>query len=287
EVVEHAELTWSATETFKRKDFEQMSAAELADAERAVRNLTLPVDPLTTRRYRLNPIGRRADVRATMRAAVRRGGVIRQIARRSPRMRAPDLVALCDISGSMSTYSRVVLHYLHAIEHARRRSWGHVHAFTFGTTLTNVTRALRVSDPDLALEAIGQEATDWEGGTRIGAAIERFNKAWSRRVLSSGAVVLLISDGLERGDLTLLDAEAARLARSARQFIWLNPLLRWDGFAPCAGGISTLLGHVDSFHACHSLDSLQHLSTALGQPDLRDRFLKESRVVQGHNATAL
>ncbi|MEO1452437.1 MAG: VWA domain-containing protein [Pseudomonadota bacterium] len=277
EVTQHAVLTWSATEVFKHMDFEQMSAAELAEAERAVRSLTLPVKPLRTRRSRPSRIGARPDARATLRAAQKRGGEIAEIARKAPRLRPPDLVAVCDISGSMSVYSRMVLRYLHAVAHAPDRTWGTVHAFTFGTTLTNVTRALRASDPDLALSAVGQEATDWEGGTRIGAALERFNKAWSRRVMTSGAVVLLITDGLERGDLGLLDREAARLARTARHVIWLNPLLRFDGFAPKAGGVSTLLGHVDSFHACHSLDSLQDLSFALGQPALRDRYLAESR----------
>ncbi|MEO0654380.1 MAG: VWA domain-containing protein [Pseudomonadota bacterium] len=277
QVTEHAALTWSATEVFRRMDFEQMSAAELAEAERAVRGLTLPVKPLRTRRSRPSRQGPRPDARATLRAARRRGGEIEEIARKAPRRRPPDLVAICDISGSMSVYSRMVMRYLHAVAHTPDRTWGHVHAFTFGTTLTNVTRSLRASDPDIALASIGQEATDWEGGTRIGAALERFNKAWSRRVLTSGAVVLLISDGLERGDLDLLDREAARLARSARHVIWLNPLLRFDGFAPKAGGISTLLRHVHSFHACHSLDSLQDLSQALGHPTLRDRYLAESR----------
>jgi uncharacterized protein with von Willebrand factor type A (vWA) domain len=147
----------------------------------------------------------------------------------------------------MSVYSRMLLRYLHAISHASDREWGHVHAFTFGTSLTNVTRALRQPDPDLALAAAGHEASDWEGGTRIGASLERFNKVWSRRVLTSGATVLLITDGLERDDLSLLDREAARLSRSVGRLIWLNPLLRWDGFSPQAGGVRTLLGHVDSF----------------------------------------
>jgi uncharacterized protein with von Willebrand factor type A (vWA) domain len=177
----------------------------------------------------------------------------------------------------MSTYSRMLLRYLHAISHSSHREWGHVHAFTFGTSLTNVTRALRHGDPDVALAAAGQEASDWEGGTRIGASLERFNKVWLRQVPASGATVLLITDGLERDDLDLLDREAARLQRSVGRLVWLNPLLRWDGFAPRAGGVRTLLTHVDSFHACHSLDSLQSLSDALGQTGLRDRMLAEAR----------
>ncbi|MEL7184418.1 MAG: VWA domain-containing protein, partial [Pseudomonadota bacterium] len=270
EIVEHAVLTVSNREVFKRMDFEQMSTSELAEAERAIRALDLPVKPLRTRRTRPHPSGPRPDARASLRRALRRGGEMDRIARKMPVQRPPDLVVICDISGSMSVYSRLVLRYAHALAHAPQRSWRHVHAFTFGTALTNVSRALNASDPDVALTAIGQEANDWEGGTRIGAALEAFNKRWARRVLSPGAVVLLVTDGLERGGLDLLDREAARLSRTARQMIWLNPLLRWDGFAPLAGGVATLLDHVDSFHACHSLQSLGALSEALGETGLRD-----------------
>jgi uncharacterized protein with von Willebrand factor type A (vWA) domain len=277
EVERQAILTWSGREVIRRKDFDQMSTAELAEAERAVRLLDLPVKPIRTRRSRPATHGTRPDPRATLRAARRRAGEIERIERKAPRTRHPDLVALCDISGSMSVYSRMLLRYLHAVTHATDRSWGHVHAFTFGTSLTNVTRALRQADPDLALAATGQEASDWEGGTRIGAALERFNKEWSRRVLTSRAVVILITDGLERDDLTFLDREAARLNRSAGRLIWLNPLLRYDGFSPLAGGVRTLLDHVDSFHACHSLDSLQALSRALDETGLRDAMLAKSR----------
>jgi len=277
EVERQAILTWSGREVIRHKDFDQMSTSELVEAERAVRLLDLPVKPIRTRRARPDRYGPRPDPRATLQAACRRAGEINRIERKAPRTRYPDLVALCDISGSMSTYSRMLLRFMHAITHASDRGWGHVHAFTFGTKLTNVTRALRQSDPDLALAAAGQEASDWEGGTRIGAALERFNKEWSRRVLTSGAVVILITDGLERDDLALLDREAARLSRSVGQLIWLNPLLRWDGFTPRAGGVRTLLSHTDSVHACHSLDSLQALSTALGEKGLKRTMLAEAR----------
>jgi uncharacterized protein with von Willebrand factor type A (vWA) domain len=277
EVERQAVLTWSGREVIRRKDFDQMSTAELAEAEQAVRDLQFAVKPIRTRRARPDRHGPRADPRATLREARRRAGEITRIERKAPRLRHPDLVALCDISGSMSVYSRMLLRYLHAISHSTSREWGHVHAFTFGTSLTNVTRALRQADPDLALAAAGQEARDWEGGTRIGASLERFNRAWSRRVLTSGATVLLITDGLERDDLGLLEREAARLSRSVGRLVWLNPLLRWDGFSPQAGGVRTLLSHVDSFHACHSLDSLQSLSTALGEVGLRDRMLAKAR----------
>ena len=274
EITQDALLTWSQTEVLKQMDFEQMSAAELREAEDAVRALSLSVPQLRTRRTRPDPRGAKPDLRTTMRLATRSGGEIAQMARKATQTRKPDLVAICDISGSMSVYSRMVLRFLHAITHAREPVWGHVHAFTFGTSLTNVTRALRVSDPDAALTAIGREATDWDGGTRIGPALERFNKDWARRVLSTGTQVLLITDGLERGDLELLDQEAARLARTARRFVWLNPLLRYRAFAPKAGGVRTLLAHVDGFHACHSLDSLMALSEALSAPDMRHRSAK-------------
>lgn len=262
-----ARLAWSGEERLRTLDFEQMSAAELAEAARAVRSLVLPVKPLLTRRATPSPHGPRPDLRATLRRALRRGGEIDRIARRAPRRRPPDLVVLTDISGSMSVYSRILMHWLHALTWAPERGWGAVHAFTFGTRLTNVTRALARSDPDTALAAAGREARDWQGGTRIGAALHAFNRDWSRRVLARGAVVILITDGLERGDASLLAAEAERLRLSSRRLLWLNPLLRWQGFQPKAAGIRALLPHVDSLHACHSLDSLAALSAAFARAE--------------------
>lgn len=259
-----ARISWSASERLRSMDFEQMSASEIAEAARAVRRLDLPVKPIRTRRSVSSPHGRRPDLRATLRRSLRRGGEIETVLMRSRRTRPPDLVALCDISGSMSVYSRMMMHFLHAITWAPERGWGKVSAFTFGTRLTNVTRALARKDPDLALAAAGRDAQDWEGGTRIGEALRRFNVDWSRRVLGRGAVVLLITDGLERGDTGLLETEIDRLRLSCRQIVWLNPLLRWEGFEPKAAGIRAILPHVDSFHACHSLASLEDLSAALG-----------------------
>jgi uncharacterized protein len=258
-----ARISWSTSERLRAMDFEQMSAAEIAEAARAVRGLSLPVKPVPTRRSVASPSGRRPDLRATLRRSLRRGGEVERIEMRKRRTRPPDLVALCDISGSMSVYSRMLMHFLHAVTWAPERGWGRVSAFTFGTRLTNVTRALAQKDPDAALAAAGRDAQDWEGGTRIGEALRRFNIDWSRRVLGQGAVVLLISDGLERGDTGVLEREIERLRLSCRQLIWLNPLLRWDGFEPKAAGIRAILPHVDSFHACHSLDSLDALAAAL------------------------
>ncbi|MEI4471129.1 vWA domain-containing protein [Frigidibacter sp. MR17.24] len=261
----------SAEERLRTLDFEQMSLAEIAEAKRMVARLKLAAPPLATRRTRPGA-GALPDWRATLRASLRTGGEPLRFATRARRQRPPDLVALCDISGSMSSYSRMVLHFLHAAANAagaagraRAGGWGRVHAFTFGTRLTNITRHLAARDVDAALAAAGAEAQDWQGGTRIGACLHAFNRDWSRRVLSRGAVVLLITDGLDRGDPAALATEIERLHLSARRLVWVNPLLRWEGFAPRAGGIRAMLPHVDSFRAGHSVASLEALAAALGQ----------------------
>jgi uncharacterized protein with von Willebrand factor type A (vWA) domain len=254
-----------------------MSVGELAAARRAIARLALPVQPIASRRTRIAARGRLADWRGTMRAALRSGGDVETLVTRARRTRWPNLVALCDISGSMSSYSRLLLHFLHAAANARGAGWAQVHAFTFGTRLTNITRHLRQRDVDAALAAAGREALDWEGGTRIGACLHAFNRDWSRRVLGQGAVVLLITDGLDRDDPDRLAAEMERLQLSARRLIWLNPLLRWDGFTPRARGVRAMLPHVDSFRACHSLASLEELAAALSRPDDpgdRDRLMR-------------
>ncbi|MEO1329552.1 MAG: VWA domain-containing protein, partial [Pseudomonadota bacterium] len=241
--------------------------AETQAAKRAIARLSLPVQPIASRRARASPRGTRPDWRATMRQSLRQGGEISEFKRRSRRIRWPNLVALCDISGSMSAYSRMLLHFLHAAANAKGAGWAKVHAFTFGTRLTNVTRHLARRDVDEALAACGAEAQDWDGGTRIGACLHAFNRDWSRRVLGQGAVVLLITDGLDRDDPAALAAEAERLRLSARKLIWLNPLLRWDGFAPKAQGVRALLPRVDSFRAAHNIESLAALSDALARAD--------------------
>ena len=210
--------------------------------------------------------GQRADWRRTLRQAVRQGGEITALARRSPGLRWPALVVLCDISGSMAQYSRMILHFVHAVANRQGQGWARVHAFTFGTRLTNITRHLRQRDVDAALNAAGAEAQDWQGGTRIGHCLHLFNRDWSRRVLAQGAVVLLITDGLDRDAPESLSHEMERLHLSARRLIWLNPLLRWDGFAPRAQGIRAMLPHVDTLRAGHSIASLEALATALADP---------------------
>lgn len=261
-----ATLTMSREERLKTLDFEQMSLAEMAEAKRVIARLSLAVPPLKSRRGAPDSHGARADWRRTMRQSMKRGGEIAAIARKAPRTRWPALVALCDISGSMSSYSRAVLHFLHAVANEKGAGWARVHAFTFGTRLTNITRHLAQRDVDAALKAAGAEAQDWEGGTRIGACLEAFNRDWSRRVLGQGAVVLLITDGLDRDEPARLAAAMERLHLSARRVIWVNPLLRWEGFAPKAAGIRAMLPHVDTFRAGHNIAALEGLAAALSQP---------------------
>ena len=261
-----ATATMSAEERLKSLDFEQMSADEIAEAKRMIARLSLPVRPLATRRGRADAAGRAIDARATLRDAMRRGGEVSVLARMAPVTRWPNLVVLCDISGSMADYSRMVLHFVHAVSNQKGQGWAKVHAFTFGTRLTNITRHLRARDVDVALRASGQEAQDWSGGTRIGSCLHSFNQDWSRRLLGQGAVVLLITDGLDRDDARLLGAEMQRLHLSCRRLIWLNPLLRWTGFAPKAVGVRAMLPHVDSFRAGHSIASLQALGAAISDP---------------------
>ena len=265
-----ASQTASANERLRTLDFEQMSTAEAAQARRILSTLSLPVPPLKTRRLMPDARGPRADWRRTLRQAARTGGEVQALARRAPATRWPALVVLCDISGSMASYSRMVLHFLHAVANRKgqgqNRGWTKVHAFTFGTRLTNITRHLRQRDVDAALNAAGHEARDWQGGTRIGASLHAFNRDWSRRVMGQGAVVLLITDGLDRDDPGELRRQMERLHLSAKRVIWLNPLLRWDGFAPRAQGIRAMLPHVDVMRAGHSIASLQALADALSDP---------------------
>lgn len=262
-----ASLTMSSEERLRSLDFEQMSNAEMAEAKRMIARLSLPVKPIASRRSQASLRGQKVDPARTLRASMRQGGEIHQIALKQARPRWPNLVVLCDISGSMSQYSRIVLHFLHTVANEKGAGWAKVHAFTFGTRLTNITRHLHQRDVDAALAAAGAEAQDWEGGTRIGACLEAFNRDWSRRVMGQGAMVLLISDGLDRDDTDHLARQMERLHLSSRRLIWLNPLLRWDGFAPKAKGIAAMLPHVDSFRAGHSIASLEALGHAISRPD--------------------
>ena len=236
-----------------------MTAEELAEARKAIAALVMPHDLVVTRRFRADPRGARIDPRAMMRFGLRTGGDLLLPRYRSPRRVHPPLVVLADISGSMSQYTRIFLHFLHALTERRRR----VHSFVFGTRLTNLTRQLRHRDPDEALAQCAGAVKDWSGGTRIGEAIGSFNRLWSRRVLGQGAVVLLITDGLERDDVEMLGREMERLQKSCRRLIWLNPLLRFEGFEPRARGVRAMLPHVDELRPMHNLEALSDLCAAL------------------------
>ncbi|NUB24620.1 vWA domain-containing protein [Azospirillum brasilense] len=277
EIEVDASFTVSAQERLQEKDFEKMSAAEMAEAKRMLARIALPVAEVTTRRHRPDPRGPRVDPRATLRRMLRSGGDLADLARRSRRTRPPPLVVLCDISGSMTRYSRMLLHFMHALSNDRDR----VHSFVFGTRLTNITRHLRHKDVDVALDAVSAAVADWSGGTRIGTALHAFNRTWARRVLGQGAVVLLITDGLDRDAGEGLAAEAERLHKSCRRLVWLNPLLRWEGFAPKSSGIRALLPHVDDFRPVHNLNSLAGLADALNRDGPRRaeslrKWLKEA-----------
>ena len=252
-------LTMSAQEVLQRKDFAQMSAEEIAAAKAAISRMNLARDELRTRRFKPDPKGLRIDPRRSFRQSLRAGGASIELAFRAPAVRRPPIVAICDISGSMSDYTRVFLHFLHALGEER----GRVHTFLFGTRLTNVTRALRHKDPDEALAACAAHVEDWSGGTRIGATLHEFNRLWSRRVLGQGATVLLFTDGLERDGAAELGREMERLHKSTRRLIWLNPLLRYDRFEPRAQGIRAILPHVDEFRPVHNLASIADLVRSL------------------------
>lgn len=258
-----ATATASAEEQLRTLDFEQMSPDEMASARRMIARLKLPIKPLTSRRSRSSAMGRQPDWRKSFRDILRLGGEMRGFATKQQLERWPNLVVLCDISGSMSAYSRMALHFAHAVANEKGAGWADVHAFTFGTRLTNITRHLRGRDVDAALAAAGAEAQDWQGGTRIGWCLHAFNRDWSRRVTGQGAVVVLITDGLDCGGTTDLGAEMARLRRSCRRLVWVNPLLRWQGFVPRAQGIAAMLPHVDALRAGHSVASLAALGAAL------------------------
>jgi len=255
-----AAMTFSEREVLRQMDFEQMSNDEMARARAAVRRLALVLAENPTRRFAVNPQGARIDMRATLKAQLRAGGII-ALKRKKRATRPPPLVVLCDISGSMSRYTRLFLHFLHAV--ARDR--GRVHAFLFGTRLTNITRYLRTRDVDESLDRVAAAVEDWSGGTRIGQCLAQFNRRWSRRVLGQGAVVLFISDGLDRDGGAGLAAEMDRLHKSCRRLIWLNPLLRYEGFAPKSLGMRAILPHVDEFRPVHNLESLEALVAALAK----------------------
>ena len=254
-----AALTFSPGERLQALDFERMTADEWEETRRAISRLRLPLPRTRLRRFRAVDHGPSIDLGRTLRRMARDGGDLTRLAHRARVERMPPLVVLCDISGSMHRYTRMFLHFVHAIARDNTR----VSAFLFGTRITNVSRALRDRDVDDALARMSSLVPDWAGGTRIGACLREFNYRWSRRLLGQNACVLLVSDGLDRDDAQGLSDEMARLHRSCRRLLWLNPLLRYDGFEPSASGIASMLPHVDAFLPVHNLASLRQLASAL------------------------
>ena len=255
-----ARFTTSQEEVLQAKDFAQMSAAEIRRAIELISRLKMSEDEIVTRRFQSSPRGQRIDLRKTFRRSMTTGGAMIDLAWRAPAVKHPPIVAICDISGSMSDYTRLFLHFLHVLTAERQR----VHTFLFGTRLTNVTRALRHKDVDEALALCSTGVKDWAGGTRIGPSLHEFNRHWSRRVLGGGASVILFTDGLEREGADMLAAEMERLKKSCRRLVWVNPLLRFDGFSAKALGIRAMLPLVDEFRPIHNLASMADLCAALG-----------------------
>ena len=257
-----ARLTFSSREVLARMDFDTMSAAELVEAKKMLARLRLPLPVIRTRRFAPHRSGRRIDLRRTLKETLREGGDLIPLVRTAPTELHPPLVVLCDISGSMNPYSRMFLHFLHAITNDRDR----VSVFVFGTRLTNITRQLRHRDVDVAMARVADAIKDWSGGTRIGHSLREFNFKWGRRVLAQNACVLLVSDGLDREAGEGLGEEMERLAKSCRRLIWLNPLLRYDKFEARPAGVRAMLPHVDLFLPVHNLKSLIDLARTLNSP---------------------
>jgi hypothetical protein len=268
-----AAMTFSQRDVLRYRDFETMTPTELSAVQAMLARLRLPLPELRVRRTIPAAHGPRIDLRATMRRAIGGEGTLAPLARRDRRRRTPPLVALCDISGSMDCYSRMLMHFLHAITNDRDR----VNVFLFGTRLTNVTRQLRHRDVDVALAQVGSVVSDWAGGTRIGACLEEFNRRWSRRVLAQNAVVLLISDGLDAEGGQGVGPQMERLSKSCHRLMWLNPLLRYDRFEPRPAGIQAMLPHVDDFLPVHNLESLIQLAGVFAATSGRARRVFPSR----------
>ena len=259
-------MTSSDTELLQTTDFQMMSAAEIVEAERAIDGM-VPAFPMRpSRRYVAATSGGRLSFKRTLRRLARHGGMPLPVQEQRQQKPRP-VVVICDISGSMERYSRMLLRFAHALTQRR----GTVHSFLFGTRLTNVTRQMKDRDPDAALRAVSRYAVGWSGGTRISSALHSFNRDWSRRVLGQGAIVLLITDGLDRDEDGDLAFEIDRLHRSCSRLLWLNPLLRFDGFEPRSGGVQAMLPHVDAFLPAHSLDSIRQLSALMDRDPAFDR----------------
>jgi uncharacterized protein with von Willebrand factor type A (vWA) domain len=251
--------TYSHEELLRRKDFEEFTYDELQEAQALMARLRWRLGLRVTRRLRSARHGHALDLRRTLRESLRSGGEPITLRRREFRRKPRPLVIICDISGSMSLYSRLLLHFVHTVSNGL----ANVETFVFGTRLTRITRQLARRDVDEALALVTKSVQDWSGGTRIGESLRTFNRRWSRRVLGRGAAVLIISDGWDRGDVRILGEELARLQRNCHRLIWLNPLLGLEDYRPVTAGMRAALPYIDNFLPANNLDSLIALGKAL------------------------
>lgn len=262
---QHLQPSWSDRERLRAIDFDSMTSEESRAAQRVIAAMAPLLARLCTRRQSVSRAGVRLELRQLLRDSGRHGGEVLELPRSRRRTRLEPLCVIVDISGSMSRYSRMFLHFAHALMNGPRSADLRVSAFVFGTRLTHVTRLLRRCDPDEALGRVARAVEDWSGGTRIAACLREFNQRWARRMPLAGSTVLLVTDGLELADIETLAAQAQRLSRSCRRLLWLNPLLRYDAFAPKARGVRALLPHVDEMLPVHNIESLERLVVALEQ----------------------
>ena len=267
-------LTYSDRERLQKADFDKMSRAEMEQAKQAVKNMRVAFNRIPTRRYRVHASGNKLDMRKTLKQSCRGSADAISLVRCKRQLRKMPVVVLCDISGSMSEYSRMILHFSHVLMSSRSS----VSCFVFGTRLTNITRQLRTRDVDCAVDEISDSVADWYGGTRIGECLKEFNRNWIRRLPIHMAVVLLVTDGLDRSETGELEPQISLLHRSCKQLIWLNPLLRYDQFEPRVSGVRTMLPHVDAFLPVHNLKSLNELAESLSSEAYKNEpFLRKHR----------
>ena len=263
-----AVMTYSESELLQGMDFEQMSSDEINKAKKVIAQMNLSIPQVKSRRFKSSSLRRKIDLRQSLKGANKFCGEYIPLRYKSRKDKNPPIIAICDVSGSMSRYSRMLLHFMHVLTTLRND----VHTFLFGTRLTNVTRFLRFKDVDEALAATSSAVEDWSGGTRIGDCLKEFNFNWSRRVLGPGAIVLFITDGLDRGGSIGLSKQIKLIQKSSKRLIWLNPLLRYEEFAPKPTGVKAILPYVDEFRPIHSLESMDQLVNALSETNLQSRF---------------
>ncbi len=255
-----APTAYSSSELLRHRDFDRMTAAELRDAERLVDLLEPRLEMRRTRRYELHHHGRLLAPRTMLRRNIATGGQFTEWVWRRPTKRPRHIVVLCDISGSMERHSRLLLRFVQALTAA---SSVKTESFVFGTRLTRVTRLLRDRDRDRALARVAESVNDWAGGTRIGESFRDFNLHWARRTLRTSGVVIVVSDGWDRGDPALVATETARLRRNCHRLVWLNPLAGTPGYEPLAGGMRAAMPYVDDFVAAGTVASLERLGEIL------------------------